>query len=111
MQDAPNKAHAAGAGGSEWNAPKRSSKMHVYREVAEWLKAHAWKVCIPKGIEGSNPFLSAISKATSFLVAFFMAEINMDLNPGSKKKARKPFLTRVLLPRLKGSSQGCDILL
>jgi len=44
-------------------------------------------------------------------VAFFMAEINMDLNPGSKKKARKPFLTRVLLPRLKGSSQGCDILL
>jgi hypothetical protein len=28
--------------------------------VAEWSKAHAWKVCIPlKGIEGSNPFLSA----------------------------------------------------
>ena len=31
-----------------------------FREVAEWSKAHAWKVCIPhKGIEGSNPFLSA----------------------------------------------------
>ncbi len=30
------------------------------REVSEWLKEHAWKVCIPKGIEGSNPFLSAI---------------------------------------------------
>ncbi len=30
-------------------------------EVAEWSKAHAWKVCIPqKGIEGSNPSLSAI---------------------------------------------------
>ena len=30
------------------------------REVAEWSKAHAWKVCIlQKGIEGSNPFLSA----------------------------------------------------
>ena len=30
------------------------------REVAEWSKAHAWKVCIlHKGIEGSNPFLSA----------------------------------------------------
>ncbi len=29
-------------------------------EVAEWSKAHAWKVCIPhKGIEGSNPSLSA----------------------------------------------------
>ena len=34
--------------------------MAAYREVAEWSKAHAWKVCIPqKGIEGSNPFLSA----------------------------------------------------
>ena len=29
------------------------------RAVAEWLKAHAWKVCIRKRIEGSNPFLSA----------------------------------------------------
>jgi hypothetical protein len=28
--------------------------------VSEWLKEHAWKVCIPqKGIEGSNPSLSA----------------------------------------------------
>ncbi len=61
-RDAPNKAHAAGAGISECYALKRSHKMHVYREVAEWLKAHAWKVCIPKGIEGSNPFLSAILK-------------------------------------------------
>ncbi len=29
-------------------------------EVAEWLKAHAWKACKPhKGFEGSNPSLSA----------------------------------------------------
>jgi hypothetical protein len=29
-------------------------------EMAEWSKAHAWKVCIPqKGIVGSNPTLSA----------------------------------------------------
>ncbi len=30
-------------------------------EVAEWLKAHAWKVCIRVSscIEGSNPSLSA----------------------------------------------------
>jgi hypothetical protein len=29
-------------------------------EVAEWSKAHAWKVCIPqKGIVGSNPTFSA----------------------------------------------------
>ena len=39
--------------------------MWGYREVAEWSKAHAWKVCIPqKGIEGSNPFLSAVFEDT-----------------------------------------------
>jgi hypothetical protein len=27
--------------------------------MAEWLKAHAWKACIPQGIQGSNPCLSA----------------------------------------------------
>ena len=36
----------------------RSSKQHG--EMAEWLKAHAWKACIPQGIQGSNPCLSAI---------------------------------------------------
>lgn len=31
--------------------------------MAEWSKAHAWKVCIPqKGIMGSNPILSASSE-------------------------------------------------
>jgi hypothetical protein len=30
-------------------------------QVAEWLKAHAWKVCNPsKGFEGSNPSLSVL---------------------------------------------------
>ncbi len=27
--------------------------------MAEWSKAHAWKVCIRQRIEGSNPSLSA----------------------------------------------------
>ncbi|OYV17710.1 MAG: hypothetical protein CG438_1261, partial [Methylococcaceae bacterium NSP1-1] len=31
--------------------------------MAEWSKAHAWKVCIRQRIEGSNPSLSA----TNFL--------------------------------------------
>ena len=31
-------------------------------EMAEWLKAHAWKACSPKGVRGSNPRLSAIQK-------------------------------------------------
>ena len=28
--------------------------------MAEWLKAHDSKSCGPKGLEGSNPFASAI---------------------------------------------------
>ncbi len=33
----------------------------IYGDVSEWLKEHAWKVCIPlKGIEGSNPSPSAV---------------------------------------------------
>ena len=28
-------------------------------EVAEWLNAHAWKACLRKRNEGSNPSLSA----------------------------------------------------
>jgi hypothetical protein len=31
-------------------------------EVSEWLKEHAWKVCIRQRIEGSNPSLTAIFK-------------------------------------------------
>jgi hypothetical protein len=31
-------------------------------QVSEWPKEHAWKACIPQGIEGSNPSLTAISK-------------------------------------------------
>ena len=37
-------------------------KLHLMEkgELAEWLKAHAWKACIPqKGIGGSNPSFSA----------------------------------------------------
>ena len=29
-----------------------------HREVSEWLKEHAWKVCMLQGIESSNLFLS-----------------------------------------------------
>jgi hypothetical protein len=44
-----------------------------YREVSEWLKEHAWKVCIPlKGIEGSNPFLSASFNSRYFAGIFIL---------------------------------------
>jgi hypothetical protein len=36
-----------------------SKKRRNRGEMAEWLKAHAWKACIPQGIQGSNPCLSA----------------------------------------------------
>lgn len=42
--------------------PKKNTifALPKYREVSEWLKEHAWKVCIGrKPIGGSNPFLSA----------------------------------------------------
>ncbi len=39
--------------------------MRISGGVAEWLKAHAWKVCIrQKRIEGSNPSPSAIISTT-----------------------------------------------
>ena len=31
-------------------------------DLSEWLKEHAWKVCIRQRIEGSNPSLTAILK-------------------------------------------------
>ncbi len=47
----------------------------IIGEMAEWSKAHAWKVCIRQRIEGSNPSLSATQ------VIDFKCEINF-----SKKK-------------------------
>jgi hypothetical protein len=37
--------------------------VQVFGEVSEWLKEHAWKVCVSqKGTAGSNPALSASLK-------------------------------------------------
>ena len=33
-------------------------------EVSEWPIEHAWKACIPRGIEGSNTSLSATKTKT-----------------------------------------------
>ena len=32
----------------------------IVGEVAEWSNAHAWRACGSKGLQGSNPCLSAI---------------------------------------------------
>ena len=56
--------------------------MQVYSsaqgEVAEWLKAHAWKVCIRQRIEGSNPSLSAIRRRA---LCIFLYAIQSENNP------------------------------
>ena len=36
--------------------------------VAEWSNAHAWKACLPKGNQGSNPCPSATCTAVSNLI-------------------------------------------
>jgi hypothetical protein len=42
-----------------------------FREVSEWSKEHAWKVCIAqKVIVGSNPILSASNALSIALGAF-----------------------------------------
>ena len=45
---------------------------HIFGEMLEWLKRHAWKACKPlKGFTGSNPVLSA-SSACKNLQALFV---------------------------------------
>ena len=53
-----------------------------FGEVAERLKAHAWKVCIRKRIEGSNPSLSAIFTAMKMLAIVEKFEYQFRFNGG-----------------------------
>ena len=51
--------------------------------MAEWPKAHDWKSCIPlKGIEGSNPSLSANNRKSPPIGGLFLLLVRVrDLNP------------------------------
>ena len=44
-------------------------------EMSEWLKEHAWKACMRKRIEGSNPSLSASFSSFRDLLAFARASL------------------------------------
>ena len=58
-------------------------KLLVQGEMAEWLKAHAWKACIPQGIQGSNPCLSATLLSNvllSYLVVSFRPQYATEKN-------------------------------
>jgi hypothetical protein len=55
-------------------APVPVAPERQYGEVSEWLKEHAWKVCIRQRIGGSNPPLTAIFelRACTQVRAFFL---------------------------------------
>ena len=36
-------------------SPFPGAPANMPEEVADWLKAHAWKACVPQGTVGSNP--------------------------------------------------------
>ncbi len=53
--------------------PAQQRSERKFGEVSEWLKEHAWKVCIRQRIEGSNPSLTAKSKKTDLRVGFLLS--------------------------------------
>ena len=56
-----------------WRVGTNVLILQTQGEVSEWLKEHAWKVCIgQKPIAGSNPALSAKPKSPEF-GAFFVS--------------------------------------
>ena len=55
-------------------------------EMAEWLKAHAWKACLPQGNVGSNPTLSAMQTFQSLLKK---AAVNTAV-AGSRRRQASP---------------------
>lgn len=48
--------------------------------MAEWLKAHAWKVCIRQRIEGSNPSFSANISILTIILHFHNETIHLGIN-------------------------------
>ena len=73
----------------------------MLREVAEWSKAHAWKVCIhQKCIEGSNPFLSA--DYVIYVIYFYIFNIQ---NIKQKKMKRLFSLLAIVFLMLVQSNQ------
>ena len=53
--------------------PAQQRSERKFGEVSEWLKEHAWKVCIRQRIEGSNPSLTAKFKKTDLRVGFLLS--------------------------------------
>ena|SRR5690606_11913834 len=56
-------------------------------KVQEWLNWHAWKACIPQGIEGSNPSLSATNKKPREAGLFYFPASQACMSEQRNKKA------------------------
>ena len=63
---------------------------HSLGEVSERPKEHAWKVCIPHGIEGSNPSLSANTKPR-YKRGFLLAKREGKKNPPVRQNRLERF--------------------
>ena len=72
--------------------------------MAEWLKAHAWKACVPQGTVGSNPTLSArIEKAIQAFVSDKRAEFR-----ATCERLTGSYFPRLFLPEMcPGFAVGC----
>jgi hypothetical protein len=58
--------------------------------MAEWLKAHAWKACmLQKGIEGSNPSLSAIFNSLILILILILILLLIPNAIGSSETAAR----------------------
>ena len=75
--------------------------------MAEWPKAHDWKSCIPlKGIEGSNPSLSANNKKARLMAGFFVIPAGKGFEP--EERVRQGREAKPIQPlRPIKSSQKC----
>ena len=68
----------------------RCARLPRHGEVAEWSKAHAWKVCIRQRIEGSNPSFSANNKK-GLTESLFLATPVVSINPNNELSLRRCF--------------------
>ncbi len=61
--------------------------------MSEWSKEHAWKVCIPqKGIQGSNPCLSAnrfIARLSRAFLFYGVAKRSLSISHEIKMKSER----------------------
>ena len=73
--------------------------------MSEWSKEHAWKVCMPKGIEGSNPSLTAINSVNQRKQATHMKEPVRVTVTGAAGQISYALLFRIAAGEMLGKDQ------